>query len=136
MLQHEDFYLSFSAPRIFETKRAREEEGIVTTAADRVHLYLSGGYDFNLSENLSLTPSFMLRHVSGAPLSADLTAMFYYRQHLGLGAAYRTDKAFSGLAYIGVFDWLQFGYAYETSLRSDLQNVNQGTHELLLKFLL
>ena len=133
-LQHEKFYLSLSAPRIFETQRAREEEGQVTTAADRVHLYFSGGYTFDLSDSFSLEPSFMLRHINGAPLSADLTAVVYYQQKFGLGSAYRTDKALSGLAFVTVFDWLDFGYAYESSLRSELQNVNNGTHELLLKF--
>ena len=109
---------------------------MVTTAADRPHFYLSGGYDFRLSNSLLFKPSVMLRYVKGAPVSADFTALMNIVNTFEVGAAYRTDKAVSGLAIITVLDWLRFGYAYESSLRSEVQNVNNGTHELLLKFLL
>lgn len=133
-LRHEKYYLSFSAPKIFETKRAREEEGRVTAAADRVHLFFSGGYDFVLNEDLTLKPSFMVRYVNGAPLSVDFTALLNIWNRLDIGAAYSTDDALSGLAIIEIFNWLNFGYAYESSLRTELQNVSHGTHELLLSF--
>lgn len=133
-LKHDKYYLSLSAPRIFETKRAREDEGIVTTAADRVHVYLSGGYDVVLSEALVLEPSFLLRYVNGAPLSADFTALINIQQRFRMGAAYRTDNALSGLALFKVLNWMDAGYAYESSLRSEIQNVSNGTHELLLQF--
>jgi type IX secretion system PorP/SprF family membrane protein len=133
-LKHDKYYLSLSAPRILETTRAREEEGIVTTAADRVHIYFSGGYDFRLNQDLILKPSFMMRYVNGAPLSTDFTALLNIHQRFDIGAAYRTDNALSGLAIINVFDWLDFGYAYESSTRSQIRNVSNGTHELLLKF--
>src|SRR5690606_36533787 len=135
-LKHEHYYLSLSAPRIFESERARAEEGLVTSAADRPHFYLSGGYDFELSEALVLKPSVMLRYVKGAPVSTDFTAMLNIQDNFEVGAAYRTDRAVSGLAIINVWDWLRFGYAYESSLRAEVQNVNNGTHELLLKFIL
>lgn len=133
-LKHEKFYMSLSAPKIFETQRAREEEGKVTTAADRVHVYFSGGYDFVLNADLTLKPSFMIRYVNGSPLSADFTTLLNIRKRFDIGAAYRTDKALSGLAIFKVFNWLNFGYSYESSLRTEIQNVSQGTHELLLSF--
>lgn len=133
-LKHEDYYISLSAPRIFESERARAEEGLVTSAADRPHFYLSGGYDFRLNETLVLKPSVMMRYVKGAPVSTDFTALLNIHDNFEVGAAYRTDKAVSGLVIVDVIDWLQFGYAYESSLRSEIQNVNNGTHELLLKF--
>lgn len=133
-LKHEDYFVSLSAPKIFETERAREEEGIVTTAADRVHIYLSGGYDFRLNNSLELKPSTMLRYINGAPISIDVTTMLNIQDNFEIGGAYRSDKAISGLAIIKVITWLDFGYAYETSLRSEIQNVSNGTHELFLKF--
>ncbi|MHA6279522.1 PorP/SprF family type IX secretion system membrane protein [Salinimicrobium sp. CAU 1759] len=133
-LKHENYFLSLSAPRIFETKRAREEEGRITTAADRVHLYFSGGYDFSLSEELVLKPYVMMRYVNAAPLSVDFTALMSIHDKFEVGASYRTDEVLSGLAIIQVFDWLGFGYAYENSFRSELRNVSNGTHELLLNF--
>lgn len=133
-LRHKDFYLSLSAPRILESERARADEGLVTSAADRPHFYLSGGYDFDLNESLILKPSVMLRYVKGAPVSADFTALLNIERSFEIGAAYRTDRAISGLAMVQVVEWFDFGYAYESSLRSELQNVNNGTHELMVKF--
>ena len=135
-LKDDKFYVSLSAPRILKSTRAREEEGTVTTAADRVHFYLSGGYDFVLNKNFILKPSFMMKYVKGAPLSTDFTALLNIHNSFSIGGAFRTDKVLSGLAIINVFEWLELGYAYESSIRSELKNSGDGTHELLLKFTL
>lgn len=135
-LKHKDFYISLSAPRIFETKRAKEEDGLVTTAADRLHYYLSGGYDLPLNDIFTLKPSIMMRYVQGAPLSTDLTALLNVDQKFEFGGSYRTDKAFTSLFYVNVLKWLQAGYAYENSWRSEISNVSGGTHEILVKFIL
>lgn len=135
-LKHDNFYISLSAPRIFETKRAKEEEGLVTTAADRIHYYLSGGYDLPLNDLFTLKPSIMMRYVQGAPLSTDFTALLNVDQKFEFGGSYRTDKAFTSLFFVNVLKWLQAGYAYENSWRSEISNVSGGTHEILVKFIL
>lgn len=62
-LTHKDFYISLSAPRLLDSKKSDLVEGRATTVADRIHVYLSGGYDVDISSDLTLRPSIMLRNV-------------------------------------------------------------------------
>ncbi|WDO14451.1 type IX secretion system membrane protein PorP/SprF [Flavobacterium sp. WW92] len=133
-LKHEKYYISLSSPKMLSTQRAKNKDGVATVASDRPHIYLSGGYDIKLNENFMLKPSTLLRYVNGAPTSLDITGVLNYKKQFELGAAYRTDKAISGLATIKVNNWLDFGYAYEHSLRDEIASVTNGTHEFYLRF--
>ncbi len=133
-LKGEQYYFSLSTPGLLNTKRFEEKEGVVTQASDKLHLYASGGYDFYLASDWFFKPSFMFRYVSGIPISADITAGFLFRERFEFGATYRTDQALAGFAYIKVLEGLAIGYAYDSSLRSTLNNVGSGTHEVMLKF--
>lgn len=133
-LKGDRYYLSLSAPKILNTERSKTENGIATTATDKMHVYLSGGHDFDLNRNVVFSPSFMARYVNGSPLSVDLTTMVGFNERYEVGAAYRFSEAFSLLTTINIVDWLDFGYAYEFSSQSELSAVNNGTHEFLLRF--
>jgi type IX secretion system PorP/SprF family membrane protein len=133
-LRNEKYYLSFSAPRLLNTERIKDKNGIVTKATDKVHMYFSGGYDIKLSENALLKPSFLMRYVEGAPVSTDFTATVEYLKKVELGVAYRTDGTISGLAIFRALEWLDLGYAYESVTNSSISNVTNGTHEFFLKF--
>ena len=76
----------------------------------------------------------MVRYVSGSPVSADITAAFRFLNKFEVGAAYRTDQAFSGLMMLNLTDWVDFGYAYENSSRNQITANSNGTHELLVRF--
>ena len=97
-LKHEDYFLSFSIPKILTNDRLEEENGIASTGADRQHVYLAGGYNFQLSENIKLKPSVLLRYVNASPLSVDVTAILELHSNFDLRAAYRLDESYSGLA--------------------------------------
>jgi len=133
-LKHEKYYISLSSPKMLSTQRAKNQDGVATVASDRPHIYLSGGYDIKLNGNFILKPSTLFRYVNGAPTSLDITGVLNYKKQFELGAAYRTDKAISGLATIKVNNWLDFGYAYEHSLRDEIASVTNGTHEFYLRF--
>ncbi|NER12907.1 type IX secretion system membrane protein PorP/SprF [Leptobacterium flavescens] len=133
-LKNEKYFVSLSSPRILNTRRFDERNGVVVEATDELHLFLSGGYDFRLTDDWIFKPSVLMRYVNGAPLSADITAAMGYRELLEFGLAYRTDSAIGGLALFNLTDWLGVGYAYDSSLRSELNEAGTGTHEVLLKF--
>ncbi len=132
-LKHEDYYLSLSIPRILSQDRLEESEGVAGTGSGRSHIYLSGGYDFALGINTMLKPSIMLRYVDAAPLSIDLTALLEFNDVFGFGAAYRIDESASGLVLFKVSNIMQIGYAYEVAFESPVRNIDNGTHEIMLK---
>ncbi|WP_370104047.1 type IX secretion system membrane protein PorP/SprF [Winogradskyella sp.] len=133
-LKHEDYFVSLSVPSILSSERIDESEGRITQATEEAHVYLSGGYNFALGANTEFRPSTIVRYVSGTPLSADITAAFRFYKRFEVGAAYRTDEAFAGLMMINIADWMDIGYAYESSTRNELSNVSNGTHEVLVRF--
>lgn len=132
-LKHDDYFVSLSIPKILSPDRLDENDGVATTGADRKHLYASAGYTVVLNENTQLKPSVLFRYVDASPLSVDLTALLDFNDVFDLGAAYRIDESVSGLAIFKVAKTMQIGYAYEAPLNSAIRNMDNGTHELMLR---
>ncbi len=127
------WYLGLSAPRILNTDTNRQDG---FEALERVSYYFTGGYVFDLSENVKLKPAALLKATNGAPLSFDLTANFLFNEKFWLGAGYRFDERageFAGLADFQVSKQLRIGYSYGYPI-SDLRPYTSGTHEVLLMF--
>ncbi|RNC87927.1 MAG: type IX secretion system membrane protein PorP/SprF [Winogradskyella sp.] len=134
-LVHDKYFLSFSIPSILLDERVDfNNTGLVTTVNEKTHFYLSGGYNFDLSSDWEFRPSAMVRAVSGSPVSADLTAAFRYNQRFEVAPMYRTDGGWAGTMLLNLSDWMDLGYAYEGSSREVLNNTNDGTHEILVRF--
>lgn len=87
-------------------------------------------------KDIELKPSVMAIYTNGVPLSIDLTAAARMIDKLEVGLSYRTDNAVSGLFMIDLLDWMNVGYAYESSIRSEIINVSGGSHEFFLRLLL
>jgi type IX secretion system PorP/SprF family membrane protein len=133
LLKNEKYFVSLSVPRLLNTERAKEKDAIVSVATDRPHVYLSGGYDFDLSQSFVLKPSVMLRYVNGAPVSVDFNSMLQIQKFFEIGATYRTDKAFAGLIDFTISKRMMIGYAYEVSTRAELVSA-RDTSEFFVRF--
>ena len=46
---------------MLNSKRFKEEEGLVATAADKPHLYTSAGFQLKLNNTITLNPSMLYR---------------------------------------------------------------------------
>ena len=131
-LRHRDkWYIGLSSPSLLETEHY--DDVTISTASELMHLYLIGGYVFDLTPDWKFKPAFLLKTVDGAPLAADLSANFLYANQLTLGAAYRWDSALSGLIGFQVTDNIMLGYAYDYDL-TDIGNYSSGSHEIFLRF--
>ena len=135
LLNIDKWHFSLAVPRMLSTDRADNEEGLVTLAKAKPHMYAVVGYDFmlNNSNKISLKPSALLRYVSGAPVSLDINTMLSFDSDFEIGATYRTDSAFAGLINFSIKKRLLIGYAYEVSTRKQLADIG-NTNELLLRF--
>lgn len=130
-LHSEKSYLGLSIPNFLTDKRYDEIQEDL--ADQRMHVYLIGGWVFELSPSTKFKPAFLLKHVAGAPLVADLSANFMFYDKFRIGASYRTDDAVSILAGFQITPGLMVGYAYDYTT-TNLQNYNSGTHEIVLRF--
>lgn len=129
----EKWYVGLSAPNLLETRHF--DSSSLSTARERIHYYLIGGYVFDLNDNVKFKPAFLTKAVSGAPLQVDVSANFLFSEKFTLGVAYRWDAAFSALAGFQVSDNMMIGFAYDREI-TELGNTqfNDGSYEVFLRF--
>ncbi|WP_413512306.1 type IX secretion system membrane protein PorP/SprF [Myroides odoratus] len=124
-------YVGLSAPRLLT--RHRYDDDKVKTLRQNVHIYLTGGYVFDLNPNLKFKPAALVKIEQGSPLQVDLTTNFMFIDTFTIGAAYRWNASVSGLVGFQVSDHLFIGYSYDAET-SKLANYNSGSHEIFMRF--
>ena len=124
-------YLGLSAPNFLTTEHYNDYKE--SLASERLHLFLIGGYVFNIDNDIKLKPAFLIKAVSGSPLIADLSINAMFNNRFVFGLAYRWDDSLSGLTGLQVNKTLFIGYAYDynTSIGNKYTG---GTHEVVLRF--
>lgn len=132
-LNHERYFLSLSAPRILNSERYKNTDGLVTSASDKVHLYTSAGLRFSINDQWTFSPSFMGRYVRNAPALWTLNTSFIFKDVLDFGLEYNINSGLGGTIMLGGNKAIGFGYAYSGSKHKDLQQLSNGTHEAFLR---
>lgn len=125
------WYVGLSTPNMLETKHY--DDIAVSTATEKIHLYLIGGFIWQLDHHLKFKPTVLLKTVANAPLAIDVSANFLFSEKITLGVAYRWDAAISALLGFQITDQIMLGYSYDFAT-SELSNYNYGSHELFLRF--
>ncbi|QSW89519.1 MULTISPECIES: type IX secretion system membrane protein PorP/SprF [Flavobacterium] len=127
----EKWYLGFSIPSFIRNDYYDDVQESIDF--DRLHYYLMGGYVFDLNPNLKFKPAFLVKAVSGAPLTADVSANFMIAEKFVIGGSYRTDDSISILAGFQISQSFYLGYAFDYTV-SQLNKYNDGTHEFILRY--
>ncbi len=130
-LYHDKWYFGVSAPQLIgqKIKFFEAQDPLLSNLAR--HYMAMGAYRFDLGDDFSIEPSFLLKYVSPVPMQIDLGAKISYRDQFWLGGAYRFDDAISAVLGITLTKNLQFAYSYDIST-SNLQNYSSGTHEVMI----
>jgi type IX secretion system PorP/SprF family membrane protein len=130
-LYGDNFYVGLSVPNLLNSVHL-DENGL-KYGSETNHYFATAGYVFQVSENVKLKPSAMVKSAFDAPLSfdANLNALFF--EKFELGASYRLDDSFSGLVGFQVTDNIRVGYAYDY-VTSDLDAVANASHEVIVTF--
>jgi type IX secretion system PorP/SprF family membrane protein len=127
------FYVGLSAPNLLTTTHLENENGIQSTGVQDIHFFLNSGYVFDINPNLKFKPSFLVKGVKGAPLSADLNANVLFNEKFEAGIGYRFDDSVSAVVNFRIAPELRIGYAYDYTT-SNLGNFNSGSHEIILLY--
>lgn len=127
----------------------RWEDGTAANIKRKRHVYLITGMLFNLSEQVKLRPSLLVKEEFKGPTTEDISAMFIFKDKFWIGGSYRTgidlwDKDYyknqqdlsqgNALAAIAQFyatERLRIGYSYDYMLNGLRGNQN-GSHEITL----
>lgn len=130
-LRHENYFISLSIPKILTPDRLEQNDDLVRLGMDKSHMYLSGGFNILLSENLILKPTTLLRYVASAPFSVDLTTLLEINNAFEIGGSYRLDESFAVLSVFQIQNWIEIGYAYEMPINQDIKGFEKGSHEIM-----
>lgn len=128
-----NYYLGLSAPNLLSSKHIEKRSGINALGSEKIHMFFTGGYVFNLSDSFKLKPAFMTKIVPGSAASLDVSANVLFNEKFELGASYRWDDSVSALMNIKVSPSISVGYAYDYAT-SNLGQFNSGTHEVFMLF--
>lgn len=133
-LKHKKYYVTLSTPNFLNGKRYEKRGNAPRAAINNMHVYFGSGYTFTFSDNFQLTPSFMMRHVNGAPTSYDISSTANMYQKFSLGANYRVDEMFSIFSLVQVMERLKFGVAYDFTTSEVNTIADDNSLELILKY--
>ncbi len=128
------YYLGISVPNLMKSKHFNmSSSGFTTEASERMHFFITSGYVFEVTENVSLKPSTLVKAVIGAPVSIDLSLNALFFNKFEIGGSYRLDDSVSIMVGVNVSDDFRIGYAYDYTL-SNLGDYNSGSHEVMLLY--
>jgi type IX secretion system PorP/SprF family membrane protein len=130
-LYSDRFYLGLSVPKMLQNSLSDNENTLMNKEVR--HYFFTGGYVFDIAENVRFKPSFIFRMVSGAPLSSEISGAVLLHDRLWLGTMYRHRDALGGMVKFDITSQLGMGYSYDSSL-SRLGNYNKGTHEVYVSY--
>ena len=131
----DQFYFGLSSPNLLESKYIKGISGVYSTSKDKMHLYLAGGYvfDLNYKRGIKIKPAFLVRAVQGAPLSFDVSTHLWYNEQFGVGIGYRYEDSMNLALSFRTENNLTIGYSYDYTL-SNLSDFNSGSHEIYLQY--
>ncbi len=126
----EKYYIGLSSPNLLPNQIDTNSD---TFYQNQVHLFLIGGYVFDVADNIKLKPSTVVKQSIGAPLSFDLSLNALYQEKFELGVSYRYQDAITAMLGVEVLPDLRLGYAYDFNT-SVLNDFNSGSHEFILTY--
>ncbi len=97
------------------------------------HYYLTGGYVFEINEDVVLKPSTLIKYTWNVPVEVDINLNALLMERLWLGVSYRTGDSFIALIGLNITKQLRLGYAYDFTM-TDIKNYSDGTHEITLGY--
>ncbi len=132
----EKFYAGVSVPNLIENSYSNIDHSAENTliGKERRHYFFIAGAIFDLSPNLAIKPTTLVKVTAAAPVQADLTCSFIIMQKFLFGAMYRTGDAVGILAGLSITDQFYFGYSFDWSYGVKTGEYNNGSHELILRY--
>jgi type IX secretion system PorP/SprF family membrane protein len=127
------YYIGFSTPNLLKTIHFDRGSGIVSKALEETHYFFSGGYVFQMSEDIKFKPSFLAKVAVGAPVSIEYSANVLFYDNVEFGLSYRYDDSASAIFSLNITNKLRMGYAYDYTF-TNLGNFNSGSHEVIMTF--
>ena len=129
-LYNNNWYLGLSSPSLLSTEHYKNSK--VSKVSNASHYYFVGGKNFTVNDAIQVKPAFLVRGVTGAPISIDLSLNFLFHKKFTAGISYRNKASIGGMINLKVNHYLSMGYAYDYET-TDLSYFSGGSHEIILR---
>lgn len=131
-----NYFAGLSAQNIIPSNLSFSNDSIKLIKGRLIpHMFLTAGYRFQLTEDISFLPSVMIRYVNPLPASFDVNVKLQYQDFIWGGFSYRREDGYAAMIGINVNSTFNFGYSYDYTT-SHLNTVSKGSHEIILGFLI
>lgn len=147
------WYVGLSALDLLSGSKSVDDYRRSSNFSDNItrirHAYFIAGSLINVSQDLRIRPSMMIREDFKGPTNADFNVMGIFSDRIWLGAGYRTSlklfkkeyqntevstqSAIIGMAQFYVNPRFRIGYSYDYAT-SKLSGYQSGTHEITIGF--
>ena len=127
----EKYYVALSVPNMLKSKYL--DYSGTAYGSEVAHYFLTGGYVFDLTDNIKFKPFAMVKSAFNAPTSVDVSTNFMFNEKFEIGATYRLEDSFGAMVNYAITPSLRIGYAYD-HIVSDLKVTTPASHEVILLF--
>ena len=125
------YYMAFSVPNMLKGKHL--DFNGRQYGNDVSHYFLTGGYVFDINQNVKFKPFFMVKSAFDVSPSLDLSTNFLFNDKFEVGATYRLEDSFGAMVNYAISPNVKVGYAYD-HIVSDLKVTTPSSHEVILLF--
>ncbi|HON18888.1 MAG TPA: type IX secretion system membrane protein PorP/SprF [Salinivirgaceae bacterium] len=126
------FYFGLSMNQLFGNKiEIINEYQTKVMAKLNNHIFIMGGYRYNINRDLDVEGASMFKIVRGSPLQMDLNVKGIWRKMAWGGISWRTGDAIALMGGYNYQDMLYVGYSYDIMI-SQLRKFGSGSHEVMV----
>jgi type IX secretion system PorP/SprF family membrane protein len=125
-------HVGLSSPQLLPAKLTVSDT--VTVNMNRSQGFLFSKIILPVSAGVTIEPGFLLKYISGAPLSFDLNTNIIFQKVLITGVSYRRDESVDFLLRAQITPQLQVGYGYDY-LIGNASGLSNASHELMVNYL-
>ena len=134
--QNQKMYFGFSIPVLLDYNfEGQDDKPTIHTRPRDFQYVFTGGFAQELSEDIVLKPSILLKAIPSSSIQFDFNTNVIFYNKLWLGASYRTGDAVLGMVEFQAAKQLKFGYAYDLTV-SPLSSYTGATHEIMLQYMI
>ncbi|MEP2772674.1 MAG: type IX secretion system membrane protein PorP/SprF [Fulvivirga sp.] len=126
------FHLGYSIPEVIPNEITLNDS--TTTRLSDLNHFVFSKLMIDISQQIQLTPSVLLKYLNGVPLSYDINLNATYRKVITTGISYRKQESIDFILRLQVTPQFQFGYSYDYPI-GDISNLSNASHEIMVRYL-
>ncbi|MEJ8757050.1 type IX secretion system membrane protein PorP/SprF [Pontibacter sp. H259] len=128
-----NFYVGVSGAQLVPSKRKYRNDATLQYSEGELqqHFFGTAAYRLDLSPDLAVIPSVMVKMAQPSPVSFDVSTKVMYANRIWAGATYRHKESVAAMAGMNINHLFDVAYSYDAST-SPLAQANAGSHEVIL----